>query len=139
MKHHRASVIALGCIMLAAGALGGCADSHTATGKRRAASDPNGSPAVPIAVPAPAAKGGRAVQVADPEEYKSFPAAASVHHKAAATPSKAGAATVAAGAPSDAEVRSELAQMHAVERTAQQAQQLQLTPVAGGQSIGGNG
>jgi cell wall-associated NlpC family hydrolase len=46
---------------------------------------------------------------------------------------------VAAGAPSDAEVRKELAQMQAVERTAAKAQQKSLTPVPGGESIGGNG
>jgi cell wall-associated NlpC family hydrolase len=139
MKRHRASAVTLGCIVLGAAAVGGCADSHTSTAKRRAASDPSTSLAVASPVPAAAATGGRAVQVADPEESKSFPAPASVHHKAAATPAKAGEAIVAAGAPSDAEVRRELAQMHAVERTAQQAQQLQLTPVKGGQSIGGNG
>jgi hypothetical protein len=52
---------------------------------------------------------------------------------------KAGEAIVAAGAPSDAEVRHELAQMQAVERSAKQAQQRRLIPVAGGESIGGNG
>jgi cell wall-associated NlpC family hydrolase len=78
-------------------------------------------------------------EATDPEESKSFPAPASVHHKAAVAPAKAGEVIVAAGAPSDAEVRHELAQMHAVERTARQTQQLQLTPVKGGESIGGNG
>jgi cell wall-associated NlpC family hydrolase len=62
-----------------------------------------------------------------------------VHHAAAATPTKAGD-IVAAGAPSDAEVRHELAQMQAVERAASQAPKApQLTPVSGGSSIGGNG
>jgi cell wall-associated NlpC family hydrolase len=46
---------------------------------------------------------------------------------------------VATGAPSDAEVRKELAQMQAVERAAKQTQQRSLTPVTGGESIGGNG
>jgi cell wall-associated NlpC family hydrolase len=59
-----------------------------------------------------------------------------VHHRAAATPSAAGETAVAQGAPSDAEIRKELNQMHAVERAA--AHQT-LTPVAGGESIGGNG
>jgi hypothetical protein len=36
-------------------------------------------------------------------------------------------------------VRKELAQMHAAERAALQTQHQQLTPVAGGESIGGNG
>jgi cell wall-associated NlpC family hydrolase len=88
-----------------------------------------------------AASGGRAnvSEVADPEEANSFPAPAGVQHKAAKTPSKAGEEIVAAGAPSDAEVKQELAQMQAVERTAKRAQQQALKPVAGGNSVGGDG
>lgn len=78
-------------------------------------------------------------EVADPEEARSFPAPSSARHKAAAAPASAGEQIVAAGAPSDAEVKKELAQMQAVERSARQAQQQVLTPVAGGNSIGGNG
>jgi cell wall-associated NlpC family hydrolase len=78
-------------------------------------------------------------EVADPEEANSFPSPASVRHKAAATPSTASKQVVAAGAPSDAEVKHELAQMQAVERSAKQQQKQQLTPVAGGNSVGGNG
>jgi cell wall-associated NlpC family hydrolase len=77
-----------------------------------------------------------AAEAPDPEASRSFPAPASVHHQAAATPSTAAEAGVAPGAPSDAEVRRELNQMHAVERAARQQT---LTPVAGGESIGGNG
>jgi hypothetical protein len=77
-----------------------------------------------------------ATEVPDPEASKSFPAPASVHHKAAATPSTAAEAAVAPGAPSDAEVRKELNQMRAVERAARQQT---LTTVTGGGSIGGNG
>jgi hypothetical protein len=72
----------------------------------------------------------------DPEASKSFPAPASVHHKAADTPSKAAEVAVAPGAPSDAEVRRELNQMHSVER---QARKQTLSTVPGGGSIGGNG
>ncbi len=75
-------------------------------------------------------------EVADPEESKSFPAPASVHHKAAITPSTAAAAVVAPGAPSDAEVRKELRQMRALENAAR-SQALKTAP--GGGSIGGNG
>jgi cell wall-associated NlpC family hydrolase len=82
---------------------------------------------------------GTAKEVADPLEGDSYPAPASVKHASAATPTKAGEAIVAAGAPSNAEVRQELAQMQAVERNARKAQQHTLTPVAGGESIGGNG
>src|SRR5207253_2337635 len=56
-----------------------------------------------------------------------------------APPAKAGEAIVAAGAPSDAEVRAELHQMEAVERSARAAARQRLTPVAGGHSIGGDG
>jgi hypothetical protein len=95
--------------------------------------------------PAQGAGGGAAgarvsvAQVADPQEAASFPAPASVHHKAAAAPATAGAAIVARGAPSDAEVRQELAQMQAAERAAKQTRQQQLTPEKGGNSIAGNG
>jgi cell wall-associated NlpC family hydrolase len=85
---------------------------------------------------------GRRVAVAevrDPEEAKSFPLPASVHHQSASSPSIAGEAAVAPGAPSDAEVKRELNQMHAVERTAAQTQRQELTPVTGGESVGGNG
>ncbi len=88
------------------------------------------------------AASGRHVAVAehaDPEEASSFPAPASVHHKAAATPATASEQVVAAGAPSDAEVKQELAQMQAVERSAKRQQQVRMTPVPGGESIGGNG
>jgi cell wall-associated NlpC family hydrolase len=91
--------------------------------------------------PAASSGSGRGVarEVADPQEASSFPVTGTVHHSPAKTPAKAGEAIVAAGAPSDAEVRKELAQMQAVERSTKQAQQRQLTPVAGGRSIGGNG
>jgi cell wall-associated NlpC family hydrolase len=78
-------------------------------------------------------------EVRDPEEAKSFPLPASTQHRSASTPSVAGEAAVAPGAPSDAEVRKELDEMHAVERAAAQTQRRELTPVAGGESVGGNG
>ena len=62
-----------------------------------------------------------------------------MRHAAAATPAKAGEAVVAAGAPSDAEVKAELQQMQAVERSAKHARHARLTPVPGGESIGGAG
>jgi cell wall-associated NlpC family hydrolase len=88
-----------------------------------------------------AATGSRAnvAETADPEEASSFPAPASVRHKAAVTPASAGQEVVAAGAPSDAEVKQELAQMRAVERSAKRQQKLSLAPVPGGESVGGNG
>lgn len=105
-----------------------------------------GSPAVPHGTTAGAGAGGgggggraNVSEVADPEEANSFPAPASVRHKPASTPSTASDQIVAAGAPSDAEVKHELAQMQAVERSAKQAQKQRLTPVKGGNSVGGNG
>jgi cell wall-associated NlpC family hydrolase len=90
----------------------------------------------------PSATGGSsgvAKEVADPLERDSYPAPASVKHASAAAPAKASEGIVAAGAPSNAEVRKELQQMQAVERSARQTQQRTLTPVPGGESIGGNG
>ncbi|MGO9487762.1 MAG: hypothetical protein ACLQBB_01895 [Solirubrobacteraceae bacterium] len=78
-------------------------------------------------------------EVADPTEASSFPAPASARHAPAAAPVKAGEAVVAAGAPSDAEVKAELHQMQAVEQSAKRAQKTSLVPVPGGESIGGNG
>src|ERR1700689_4799950 len=55
-----------------------------------------------------------AAEAPDPEASKSFPVSPTqaVHHQAATTPSAAGeTAAVAAGAPSDAEVRKELNEM----------------------------
>jgi cell wall-associated NlpC family hydrolase len=92
------------------------------------------------AAPAARTTHGKVAEVADPQESSSFPAPASVHHAAAAAPTKAAGDIIAAGAPSDAEVRHELAQMQAVERAAKQTPKApQLTPVNGGSSIGGNG
>jgi cell wall-associated NlpC family hydrolase len=85
---------------------------------------------------APSRTAGHAQEVADPQEAESFPAPANVKHAAAATPNEA---AVAAGAPSDAEVRSELRQMQALERSAKQSRAQALKPVAGGRSIGGSG
>jgi cell wall-associated NlpC family hydrolase len=90
-------------------------------------------------VKAPDGRRVQVAEVADPEEAKSFPLPASVHHQSASSPNVAGEAAVAAGAPSDAEVKRELNEMHAVERTAAQTQRQELTPVAGGESVGGNG
>ena len=78
-------------------------------------------------------------EVRDPEEAKSFPLPASVHHRSASSPSVAGEVVVAAGAPSDAEIHRELNEMHAVERAARTTQRQELTPVPGGESVGGNG
>jgi cell wall-associated NlpC family hydrolase len=113
------------------------AKTHKATAKGTA--DPAGVAASAVAKSSAGGSPGVAKEVADPLERDSYPAPASVKHASAATPAKAGEAIVAAGAPSDAEVRKELAQMQAVERTAKQAQQRQLIPVPGGESIGGNG
>jgi cell wall-associated NlpC family hydrolase len=78
-------------------------------------------------------------EVRDPEESKSFPLPASVHHRSASSPSVAGEAAVAPGAASDAEIRKELGEEQRAEAQARAAQQRVLTPVAGGFSVGGNG
>lgn len=138
------TITAPGCLLAAAAlaACGGAAVGSGGTGSKAGARQ--SAPVVLVAgaaVRAGATRGSRnAVQeVADPQEAASFPAPASVRHAAAATPAKAGEAIIAAGAPSNAEVRRELARMQALERNARQAQQRLLTPVAGGESVGGNG
>jgi cell wall-associated NlpC family hydrolase len=80
-------------------------------------------------------------EVRDPEEARSFPVSGSVHHKAAATPASAAEAEFhpSPGAASNAEVTREL---HAEERaqTEERANNVKaLAPVAGGESIGGDG
>jgi cell wall-associated NlpC family hydrolase len=140
------------CCLLATATLAACGEATVGTGAKpptaTAKADPPVSKADPAATgtvagavattPAGGGRPGVAKEVADPLEADSYPAPASVKHASAATPAKAGA-IVAAGAPSNAEVRKELAQMQAVERSSRQAQQLRLTPVPGGESIGGNG
>jgi cell wall-associated NlpC family hydrolase len=78
-------------------------------------------------------------EVRDPEESKSFPLPASVHHRSASSPSVAGEAAVAPGAASDAQIRKELGEEQHAEAQARATQQRVLTPVAGGFSVGGNG
>ncbi|HSZ06755.1 MAG TPA: hypothetical protein VK778_16325 [Solirubrobacteraceae bacterium] len=156
MRALRKPIAACGCL-LAAVTLAACgasaSDPHpssgtgtgTGTGAKtrkasaKATADPAGVAASAVAKSSAGRSPGVAKEVADPLERDSYPAPASVKHASAATPAKAGEAIVAAGAPSDAEVRKELAQMQAVERSAKQAQQRQLVPVPGGESIGGNG
>jgi cell wall-associated NlpC family hydrolase len=107
-----------------------------------AASHAASTSAAQSASAAAGAAGGKRVNVAeaaDPDEANSFPAPSSVHHKAAATPASASEQIVAAGAPSDAEVKQELKQMQAAERSAAQEQQQRMKPVPGGESVGGNG
>jgi len=120
MSTHRHAVGALlalltitalvGCGEAGVGAAGhGPGTQSDATGRAAAAAPAAGDPSDPKGI---------AREVADPEESRSYPAPGSVHHRAAATPKRAGEAIVAAGAPSDAEVRAELAQMHAAESAA---------------------
>ena len=82
---------------------------------------------------------GGATEVRDPEEAKSFPVPASVHHRAAYKPSVVGEQIVAAGAPSDAEVRKELGEEEHAKAREREALHRLLTPATGGFSVGGNG
>jgi cell wall-associated NlpC family hydrolase len=132
---------AVGACLLATAAAAGCGEASPAAPAKTGGPTAKTGGLVAAAVVGSAAPSSRGTtkEVADPQEAQSFPAPASVKHAAAATPAKAGETAVAAGAPSDAEVRKELQQMQAVERAAQKAQQRQLAPVPGGRSIGGNG
>ena len=78
-------------------------------------------------------------EAADPEEAHSDPAPASARHAAASSPAKAGELVIAAGAPSNAEIKRELEQMAAVESSAHKSAESRLKPVPGGESIGGDG
>ena len=147
MRSGRKAIAGWGCLLVVA-ALAGCGGARVDTGghpsQTSAKTDP---PATKTSAPgdlkttAVKTPNGRVdvAEVRDPEEAKSFPLPASVHHRSASAPSVAGEAVVAAGAPSDAEVKRELNEMHAVERAAAQTQRQELTPVAGGESVGGNG
>ena len=117
--------VAAACLALVAcgAGKGGESSSHAATG--------GGIQSGPTVGTGTTARPAAAKLVADPEEAKSFPAPASTHHAAAATPAKAGEAVVAAGAPSDAEVKAELQQMQAVEQSAKKARHAHLDAGAG--------
>jgi cell wall-associated NlpC family hydrolase len=78
-------------------------------------------------------------EVRDPEEAKSFPLPASVHHARARAPSVDADAAIAPGAASDAEIRKELGEEARAKAQERAAQHRILTPVAGGFSVGGNG
>jgi cell wall-associated NlpC family hydrolase len=144
MTRARKATAAVGCL-LSAVVLSACGEATVGSATKPA--DPPAKPtasagAVAQAVaksPKPGSTPGVAKEVADPLEADSYPAPASVKHASAAAPAKAGEAIVAAGAPSNAEIRKELQQMQAVERSARRTQQRTLTPVPGGESIGGNG
>jgi cell wall-associated NlpC family hydrolase len=84
-------------------------------------------------------KGVAVSQVRDPEESRSFPLPASVHHRSASSPSVAGEIVPAQGAASDAQIRKYLGEEQRAEAQARAAQQRVLTPAAGGFSVGGNG
>jgi cell wall-associated NlpC family hydrolase len=90
--------------------------------------------------PHPQAAAGRRTTVAevrDPEEGKSFPVSPQVRarYRRARTPKRVADGFVAPGALSTAQVRSDLAQVHALERAEQAAQ----ATLPGGDSVGGNG
>jgi cell wall-associated NlpC family hydrolase len=153
-----AIALALG-ILLAAAALAGCGEAVPGNGGAKTVTTVakaggagpyvaavGGSAGAAGSRPAGSAGAHPAVrEVADPEEGHSFPATGSISQPSAATPATAGQA-IAAGAPSDAEVRQELHQMQAAEHDTQQGAPSTeqggykpTNPVPGGESIGGNG
>jgi cell wall-associated NlpC family hydrolase len=102
-------------------------------------SGPGAGAAGATSVAAGAKSGATVAEVRDPEESKSFPVPASVHHRRASLPSVAGEAAVAPGAASDAEIRKELGEEARAKAQERAARQHLLAPVAGGFSVGGNG
>jgi cell wall-associated NlpC family hydrolase len=142
VRAHRHTLALLACVAVLAG-LAGCGEAQVgdppggAHGAQRVtvgASAGRGSPA--------GASGGTAHEVADPLEAKSYPVSGPIHHAAAATPATAAEEGfhLAAGARSTAQVKREL---KAIERLRSQARltgrAVLMTPVPGGESIGGNG
>lgn len=111
----------------------GGADSRPAAAGTGAGGDSGGSSG------AASATGGVAHEVADPEEARSFPVPATVHHRAASSPGVAAEAVVAAGAASDAEIRKELGEEERIKAQERNERRQALTPVAGGASVGGAG
>lgn len=131
----------LGCLV-AALAVAGCGEAQVgapALAGGRGSSLAGGKSAGSGAAATAPGGSGVAHEVADPEEAKSFPVPASVHHRSASSPSVAGEVAVAAGAPSDAEVRRELGVEERAKARERAAQRRILTPLAGGSSVGGNG
>jgi len=136
---------AFGCLVAVA-TLAGCGEATVGAGAKSGTAaaqtstkDVDPAPGAVAVHTAAASAAGTAKEVADPLEAESYPAPASVRHASAATPTKASESIVAAGAPSNAEIRSELREMQAVQRSERQTHKLDLTPVPGGESIGGNG
>jgi cell wall-associated NlpC family hydrolase len=87
---------------------------------------------------ASATKGsGTAIEIRDPEEARSHPAPASLHHSAASSPSTAAETIAAPGAPSNAQVREELTKIRELERS--EADPATMATVPGGDSIAGSG
>lgn len=125
----------------ATGAAGGAALAGGRGVEGSSVGKPAGHPSAGVAAAATGdgAAVGATAEVPDPEEAKSFPAPATVHHVLATKPSTAAEEVVAPGAPSNAEVRAELRQMHAAERAARRQQAKTLSIVPGGDSIGGSG
>jgi cell wall-associated NlpC family hydrolase len=144
MTFARTATAAVGCL-LALTALNACGEATVGSPAKTTSTRSGGSHGAAADPPSSAAVGGGgaspgvAKEVADPLEKDSYPAPASVEHAAAAAPKRAGEAIVAAGAPSNAEIRSELEQMRSIERSASKSRRLDLTPVPGGESIGGDG
>lgn len=145
-----AAIAVAGCGEAQVGDPGAVVHGSSPAGAKSASSEGGGAPAAATAgsggapsgtagVGGAAGEGGVVHEVADPEEAKSFPVPASVHHRSASSPSVAGEAAVAAGAPSDAEVRRELGEEEQAKAKERAAQRRVLTPVAGGSSVGGNG
>jgi cell wall-associated NlpC family hydrolase len=137
-----AAVLAISGLLLLGG---GRADTPRRAGRHAVAARHVPRPAALATTPSrpglssPGAKGAGATEVRDPEEAKSFPVPASVHHRAAYKPSVVGEQIVAAGAASDAEVRKELGEEERVKVREHEALHHLLTPASGGFSVGGNG
>ena len=147
MSDPRRAAATVACL-LATCALAACGSSGSSsrTATSASAADPAttstaaagnlvaGSPSAPAGTHAPAK------EVADPEEASSFPAPATFKHARRRDPREGRRIRAPRRVPRPKPKSSaSCSEMQAVERSPTKAQEARLTPVPGGQSIGGNG
>ncbi|MGH2880596.1 MAG: hypothetical protein ACRDK4_13450 [Solirubrobacteraceae bacterium] len=140
-----AAIVAVAALLLGGGGEGHSASTSAGNVSTVAVKPAASAPPVHVHAAKPHsshAGGGKLVAVAevrDPEEAKSFPLPASTQHRNASTPKVAGEVVPAAGAASDSQIRKELGEEQQAKAQERASQQRNLTPVAGGFSVGGNG
>lgn len=140
--HRRVAAASASVTASSAGTLGASTGAHAGTSGASASASTHAS------TPGASASGGSThapagttrsatIEARDPEEARSHPAPASLHHSAASKPAVAAEAVIAPGAASNSQIEKELAQEESLERKATETASFQTIP--GGDSIAGNG